>query len=238
MGGRPTGIEGGAVAKGQGDGRTRVLTRESPAGVRLPEIIRRLRQIHPDACCALDHRDPFQLLVAVILSAQCTDVRVNQVTPALFEKYPTIESLAAAARSDIEAMILPTGFFRQKARFIQESCQAIIAEHGGQVPDEMAELVSLPGVARKSANVILGVAFGVADGVVVDTHVKRLSRRLGLSEQSSPEKIEQDLMALVPRPDWIDFAHLLIFHGRRVCRARKPDCVNCVLNDLCPSAEL
>lgn len=226
------------MAKKQGGGRAGVLTRESSAGERLPEIVRRLRRIHPDACCALDHRDPFQLLVSVILSAQCTDVRVNQVTPVLFEKYPTIESLAAADRSDIEAIILPTGFFRQKARFIQESCQAIIAEHGGQVPDEMAALLSLTGVARKSANVILGVAFGKAEGVVVDTHVTRLSRRLGLSEQSSPEKIEQELMALVPRSEWIDFAHLLIFHGRRVCYARKPDCVSCALGDLCPAAEL
>jgi endonuclease-3 len=177
-----------------------------------------------------------QLLVATILSAQCTDERVNQVTPTLFASYPTAADFAAADRENLEAQIHSTGFFRQKARFIQESCTVIVHKHGGQVPDEMDDLLALTGVARKTANVVLGVGFGKAEGVVVDTHVKRLSQRLGLTQESTPEKIEQDLMSLVPRQDWIDISHLLIFHGRRVCSARKPDCAACVLNDLCPSA--
>lgn len=212
------------------------LTPHSPAAERIGPILSRLRAEHPDAECALHHGDDYQLLMATILSAQCTDERVNQVTPHLFQAYPTPADLAGAQRETVEAIIRPTGFFRQKARFLQESAQAIVHEHGGQVPDELADLIKLPGVARKTANVLLGVWHGKAEGVVVDTHVKRLSGRLGLSDASTPEKIEQDLMALTPRQDWIDLSHLLIFHGRRVCDARKPACARCVLADLCPSA--
>jgi endonuclease-3 len=214
------------------------LIADSPASERLPEIVRRLREVHPDARCALDHNNSFELLLATILSAQCTDERVNQVTPALFARYPTPAALAEADRGELEELIRPTGFFRQKARFLHESGRMIAHDYDGQVPDDMEDLTRMPGVARKTANVVLGVAFGIADGIVVDTHVKRLSQRLGLTGQSDPNKIERELMALVPRKEWIDFAHLLIFHGRRVCSARKPDCPNCVLNDLCPSADL
>ena len=214
------------------------LTPDSPAEERIGEIIRRLREAHPDACCALNHRNPYELLVATILSAQCTDERVNQVTPILFERYPTPKDLADARREDIEEIIRPTGFYRNKAKHIQEACQVIAYDYDGKVPDSMEELTKLPGVARKTANVVLGVGYHIADGIVVDTHVKRIAQRLGLTKEKNPNKIEKDLMALVPREDWIDFAHLLIFHGRRVCKARKPDCANCVLNDLCPSAEL
>jgi endonuclease-3 len=212
------------------------LTPTDPAAERIGPILQRLRVEHPDAECALHHQDAYQLLMATILSAQCTDERVNQVTPQLFHAYPTPAELAGADREAVEAIIRPTGFFRQKARFLQESAQAIVHEHGGQVPDELADLIKLPGVARKTANVLLGVWHGKAEGVVVDTHVKRLAGRLGLSQASTPEKIEQDLMALTPRQDWIDLSHLLIFHGRRVCDARKPACERCTLADLCPSA--
>jgi endonuclease-3 len=214
------------------------LTRESPAPARLAEILRRLREEHPDARCALDHRNPYELLVATILSAQCTDERVNKVTPELFTRYPDAQAMADADRTELEELVRPTGFFRQKARFLHESAQMLAHEYDGQVPSEMEELVDLPGVARKTANVVLGVGFGIADGVVVDTHVKRLSQRLGLTQESNPDKIEADLMALTPREEWIDLAHLLIFHGRRVCKARKPDCPSCILNDLCPAADL
>ncbi|MCS7038480.1 MAG: endonuclease III [Anaerolineae bacterium] len=214
------------------------LTPDSPPAERLPEIIRRLRQVHPDARCALDHRNAFELLVATILSAQCTDERVNQVTPALFARYPTPAAMAAADRGELEEAIRPTGFYRNKARHIQEAAQRIAHDFGGEVPASMEALTTLPGVARKTANVVLGVAYGLAEGIVVDTHVARLANRLGLSRQTDPNKIEQDLMVITPREEWIDLAHLLIFHGRRVCTARKPDCPNCVLNDLCPSAVL
>lgn len=214
------------------------LTPDSPPAERLPEIIRRLRRVHPDARCALDHRNAFELLVATILSAQCTDERVNQVTPALFARYPTPAAMAAADRAELEEAIRPTGFYRNKARHIQEAAQRIAHDFGGEVPASMEALTTLPGVARKTANVVLGVAYGLAEGIVVDTHVARLANRLGLSRQTDPNKIEQDLMAITPREEWIDLAHLLIFHGRRVCTARKPDCPNCVLNDLCPSAML
>jgi len=213
-----------------------ILTPDSPAVARMPEIVRRLRAAHPDARCALDHTSPFELLVATILSAQCTDERVNQVTPALFVRYPDAATLAQAERGEVEELIRPTGFYRQKARFLHETAQALVQQHAGQVPADIDALIKLPGVARKTANVVLGVAFGVAEGVVVDTHVKRLAQRLALTRQTDPGKIEPDLMALTPREDWIDLAHLLIFHGRRVCHARKPDCARCPLNDVCPSA--
>jgi endonuclease-3 len=211
------------------------LTPDSPASQRLPEILDRLRRIHPDARCALDHSNPYELLVATVLSAQCTDERVNQVTPSLFAEYPTPEALADADRDMIEELIRSTGFFRQKARFLQGSAQIITDQHAGAVPADMEALLKMPGVARKTANVVLGVAYGLADGVVVDTHVKRLSNRLGFTQHDDPVKIERDLMDLVEQKDWIDFSHLLIFHGRRVCKARKPDCSNCTLNDMCPS---
>lgn len=214
------------------------LTPASPAAERWPEIMRRLHEAHPDARCALAHRNPLELLVATILSAQSTDDQVNKITPALFEKYPTAEAFAEADRAELEEAVRSTGFYRRKAGYIQEACRIIAHEHNGEVPADMEALLELPGVARKTANVVLGVAFGIAEGVVVDTHVKRLAQRLGLTEETNPNKIERDLMALVPREDWIDVAHLLIFHGRRVCDARKPDCPSCVLNDLCPSAEL
>ncbi len=212
------------------------LTPVSPAADRLPEIIRRLRLAHPDARCALDHRNAYELLVATILSAQCTDERVNMVTPDLFARYPDAQAMAAADRGELEEAIRSTGFYRNKAKHIQEASQIIAFDYGGEVPADMDKLTALPGVARKTANVVLGVCYHIADGVVVDTHVQRLANRLGLSERSDPNKIEQDLMALTPQDEWVDLAHLLIFHGRRVCNARKPDCVNCTLSDLCPSA--
>jgi len=212
------------------------LSPDAPAAVRVPEIIARLRRAHPDAHCALNYETPLQLLVATILSAQCTDERVNQVTPDLFEKYPDVAAFAGADRAELEEAIRSTGFFRQKARYIQESSQRLLEEHGGEVPDDLEALLQLTGVARKTANVVLGEIYGVAEGVVVDTHVKRLSQRLGLTAETTAAKIERDLMELVPREEWIDIAHLLIFHGRRVCDARNPDCRHCTLNDLCPSA--
>lgn len=214
------------------------LTPESPAPERVPEILVRLQEIHPDAGCALAHSNPYELLVATVLSAQCTDERVNQVTPAVFTRYPTPAAMAEADREELEGLVRPTGFFRQKARFLQESAGMIAHQYGGKVPPDMDDLLAMPGIARKTANVVLGVAFELAEGIVVDTHVKRLSRRLGLTQQSNPNKIEQDLMELVARRNWIDFAHLLIFHGRRVCKARKPECPDCVLRELCPSADL
>ncbi len=214
------------------------ITPDSPPEERIPEIISRLQNEHPDACCALEHHNPYELLVATILSAQCTDERVNKVTPALFRQYPTPRAMAEARRVDIEEAVRSTGFYRNKAKHIQESSHLIAFEHDGEVPADMGELTKLPGVARKTANVVLGVSYNIADGIVVDTHVKRLSNRLGLTTNQNPNKIEKDLMALVPHEEWIDISHLLIFHGRRVCAARKPDCTNCTLNDLCPSAEL
>ncbi len=202
------------------------------------ELLRRLRAAHPDAHCELNYQTPHQLLVATILSAQCTDVRVNQVTPSLFEQYPDVAAFAGADRAELEEAIRSTGFFRQKARFIQESSQRIVHEFGGEVPDNMADLLSLTGVARKTANVVLGEVYGIADGITVDTHVKRLSNRLGLTTATDPVKVERDLMKMIPEPWWIDVSHLLIFHGRRVCFARNPDCPTCTLNDICPSAEL
>jgi endonuclease-3 len=212
--------------------------KEQPTEEIVQELINRLQIAHPDAHCALNYNSPIQLLVATILSAQCTDERVNQVTPALFARYPTVTDLATADRHELEALIRSTGFFRQKAEYIQEASRAIIHEHGGQVPDEMAALLKLKGVARKTANVVLGEIYKIAAGITVDTHVKRLAKRLGLTAETDPVKVERDLMALIPREHWLDISHLLIFHGRRVCHARRPDCVHCSLNNLCPSAEI
>lgn len=198
------------------------------------KIITKLRQTYPDVRCELDHQTPLQLLVATILSAQCTDARVNQVTPALFAKYRTAADFAAAPPGELEDLIKSTGFFRNKAKSIRACCRAIAEHHAGRVPDTMADLVQLAGCGRKTASVVLGVAYGKAEGIVVDTHVTRLSQRLGLTRQQTAEKIEQDLMAIIPHKDWIDLSHLLIWHGRRRCDARKPDCDNCELLKLCP----
>ena len=213
------------------------MARESKAArkKRTEEIIRRLHAEHPDAHCALDHRNAYELLVATILSAQCTDERVNQVTPALFEKHPDAASLATEEQEALELLIKPTGFFRNKAKSLLGMARAVVERHGGEVPRTMEELHELPGVGRKTANVVLGNAFGIDEGVVVDTHVRRVSQRLGLTKEEDPEKIEQELMALVPREEWTDFSHLLIFHGRRVCHARKPKHDECVLCELCPT---
>ena len=193
---------------------------------------------YPEAHSELDFVDPFQLGVATILSAQTTDVRVNQVTPVLFRRYPDARALAAARQEDVEEIVRSTGFFRNKAANIIGFARAVVAEHGGRVPRTMAELHALPGVGRKTANVILGNAFGVEEGVVVDTHVKRLSSLLGFTRQGTPEKIEEDLMELFPRERWTPLSHLLIWHGRRVCDARKPRCEACAVAGLCPSSRV
>jgi endonuclease-3 len=205
---------------------------------RTVEILERLREEYPDARCALDHRSALQLLVATILSAQCTDKRVNMVTPALFKKYPKADDYANAPLPELEEIIRSTGFFRNKAKSLKGLGQALVDEHRGRVPRTLRELVKLPGVGRKTANVVLGNAFGIDEGVVVDTHVGRLSRRLGLTEEKDAVKVERDLVELVPRTDWTLWAHLLIFHGRQVCHSRKPQCGECVLVDRCPSAEI
>lgn len=212
--------------------------RESKAAKseRASGIFGRLKREYPDARCALHHGDAYQLLVATILSAQCTDARVNLVTPAFFARYPSPEALACADRGEVEEIIRSTGFFRNKTRSLIGMAQALVADHGGEVPRTMEELRVLPGVGRKTANVVLGNAYGINEGVTVDTHVTRLSRLLGLTRHDDPVKIEQDLMPLFPRDDWALLSHLLIFHGRQVCIARRPRCPKCVLADLCPSA--
>lgn len=202
---------------------------------RTAQVIKRLRKAYPDAHCALEHSDPFELLVATILSAQCTDARVNIVTADLFRKYRGPEDFVKVPQQELERDIHSTGFFRNKARNIKAASQRIIEVYGGQIPRTMAEILTLGGVARKTANVVLGNAFGIASGVVVDTHVSRLSQRLGLTKEKTPEKIERDLKELVPKKDWVMFSHWLIYHGRQVCNARKPKCGQCVLADLCPS---
>ncbi len=209
----------------------------SPADRRASLALRRLKKAYPDSACGLVHDGPFRLLAATILSAQCTDVMVNKVTPALFAAYPDAPAMARADQEKLEALIRPTGFYRNKAASLIACSRAIVEQHGGEVPRTMEELTALRGVARKTANVVLGNAFGKNIGVVVDTHVKRLSGRLGFSSQSSPEKIEQDLMPLFPRKDWTLLSHLLIDHGRAVCPSRKPKCGQCTLADICPSAE-
>jgi endonuclease-3 len=193
---------------------------------------------HPDAACALAHEDAYQLAVATILSAQCTDARVNLVTPALFARYPDVRSLARAEQRDLEERIRSTGFFRNKAKNLIGMAKAVVERHGGEIPRTMADLSALPGIGRKTANVILGNAFGVDEGVVVDTHVRRLANRLGFTRHSDPVKIERDLMALFPRDRWTLLPHLLIFHGRAVCVARRPKCEACVLAPDCPSSRV
>lgn len=212
------------------------LAPTAPAGARIHTILQRLHEAYPDATCALHHRNAFELLVATILSAQCTDERVNMVTPALFARFPTPEAMAGADREELEGLIRSTGFYRNKAKNIQTAAQRIVSAYGGEVPATMAELLTLAGVARKTANVVLGVSYGIADGIVVDTHVKRLSNRLNLTMHDTPEKIERDLQQITPASEWIQLSHLLIFHGRQICDARKPRCATCCLNDLCPAA--
>jgi endonuclease III len=206
--------------------------------MRTAEIIRRLRKTYPDAHCALTHSSAFELLIATILSAQCTDVRVNIVTADLFRKYRGPQDFLDVSQEELERDIRSTGFFRNKARNIQAACRRILEVYGGEVPRKMEEILTLGGVARKTANVVLGNAFGIASGVVVDTHVSRLSQRLGLTENTTPEKIEKDLAGLVPKRHWVMFPHWLIYHGRQVCVARKPRCPECVLADICPSRDI
>jgi endonuclease-3 len=205
---------------------------------RVQQLIQVLPEVYPGARCELDFRNPLQLLVATILSAQCTDKRVNLVTPALFAKYRSAAGYANAAQSELENAIRSTGFFRNKAKSIRAATAALVAKYKGRVPQTMAELRELPGVGRKTANVVLGNAFGKDEGIVVDTHVTRLSQRLRLTRQTDPEKIERDLMKLVPRRHWTDWSHWLIWHGRRRCFARKPDCSQCEIFRLCPSGKI
>jgi len=214
------------------------VPRESKANLkkRTARVVAALKKAYPTASCALDRSNPFELLVATILSAQCTDARVNEVTRTLFKKYRSAADFAKADQAELENDIRSTGFFRNKARNIRAAAAKVLSDFGGEVPRTMAELLTLPGAARKTANCVLGAAYGVAEGVVVDTHVKRLAGRLGMTTHTDPVKIERDLMDLVSTKDWIRFSFLLIHHGRAVCSARKPDCPNCCVSDLCPSA--
>ncbi|HEY8462292.1 MAG TPA: endonuclease III [Blastocatellia bacterium] len=205
---------------------------------RAGRIIRALKKAYPQAACALNHANPFELLIATILSAQCTDERVNIVTATLFRKYRRPEDYAAVAREELERDISSINFFRNKAKSIQEASRLLVEKFNGQVPQTLEDLVELPGVGRKTANVVLGSGFGIPTGVVVDTHVSRLSQRLGLTENKQPEKIEADLMELLPKKEWIDFSHRLIRHGRGICQARKPSCEKCGLETHCPSSTL
>ena len=205
---------------------------------RTRKIIARLKKAYPDAKCSLNHSNPLELLIATILSAQCTDERVNIVTADLFRKYRSCADYLKASTSELQDDVRTTGFFRNKTKSIQGTCKVLSEKYADRVPETMEELLTLPGVARKTANVVLGNAFGIASGVVVDTHVSRLSQRLGLTTNKAPEKIERDLVELVPKKDWIDFSHLLIYHGRRVCKARRPLCEKCVVEKYCPSSRL
>jgi endonuclease-3 len=218
--------------------KSKGLNRRSPKAQRAPEIHRRLLATYPNAHCALDFTTPYQLIVATILSAQCTDKRVNMVTPELFAKYPTPAALAAADPADVETIIKSTGFFRSKTKSLIGMATAVDEKHGGQIPADMDALVKLPGVGRKTANVVLGNAFDTNVGVVVDTHVTRVSQRLALTKQTDPVKIELDLMKLFPRDGWTMLSHLFIEHGRQICDARKPKCDACPLSDLCPSSRV
>ena len=205
---------------------------------RTEKIIKLLKRAHPDAKCALHHSNAFELLIATILSAQCTDERVNKVTADLFRKYRKPEDYLKVPATELQEDIRTTGFFRNKTKSIQGACKILVEEFDDEVPQSMAELLKLPGVARKTANVVLGVAYGKAEGVVVDTHVSRLSHRLKLTRHKDAGKIEKDLMEIIPHKNWIEFAHLLIFHGRRICKARRPLCEECVVEELCPSSIL
>jgi len=216
------------------------MARESKAArrERAEQVYDLLRAEYPDAHCELDHENAFQLAVATILSAQTTDVRVNMVTPELFRRFPDARALANAAQEEVEEIVRSTGFYRNKARNVIGFARALMADHDGEVPPDMEALAAMPGIGRKTANVILGNAFGVDEGVVVDTHVKRLAGLLGFTRETTPEKVERDLMALFPRDRWTMLSHLLIWHGRRVCVARRPNCSNCVVARLCPSSRV
>jgi endonuclease-3 len=209
--------------------------RSSLAPERVSAILKGLDEAYPRAECALHHRSPWELLVATILSAQCTDVRVNMVTPELFRRFRTPQAMAAATLDQIQEKIKTTGFFRNKAKSIHGAARKIIADFGGQVPETLAELITIPGAARKTANVVLGVSFGKAEGIVVDTHVFRIARRLGLAKGDTPQKVEQELMRILPQDRWISFSHQIIHHGRQVCDARKPKCDRCNLEQICHS---
>ena len=221
-------------AKKKAAAQRRIASRANPEDAKL--YFARLKAAYPDAKCALHHRDAYELLVATILSAQCTDVRVNLTTPALFQRYPDAPALAGADRGALETMIKSTGFFRNKAKSLAGMATAVVKDHGGLVPHTMEELTALPGVGRKTANVVLGNVFGINEGVVVDTHVARLAKLMGLTKETDPVKIERDLMALFPRDDWTLLSHLLIEHGRKICIANRPKCGECVVADRCPSA--
>jgi endonuclease III len=224
-----------AVAKKTGGSAVKAYNPIAPA--RVSEILKRLNERYPLATCALHHNSAWELLVATILSAQCTDVRVNMVTPVIFAKYPTIEAFAALKPEELEPDIRSTGFFRNKAKSVVGAARKLISDFGGEVPRTMDELLQIPGVARKTANVVLGTWFKIADGVVVDTHVQRISRRLELTKNVDPQKIERDLMQVLPRDKWIIFAHQIILHGRALCIARKPKCADCPLENLCHAAD-
>jgi endonuclease-3 len=211
--------------------------RGSLAQDRVDAILKGLDEAYPKAECALDHRSPWELLVATILSAQCTDVRVNLVTPELFRRFPTPAAMAKATLPQLEALVRTTGFFHNKAKSIQGAARKLVEEFGGQVPQTLAELITLPGVARKTASVVLGVCYGKAEGVVVDTHVFRIARRLGLAKGDTPQKVEQELMRILPQSRWIGFSHQIIQHGREVCDARKPRCERCNLEQICTAEE-
>jgi endonuclease-3 len=213
------------------------LTREAPIEERAPEVIRRLEAAYPDAKVALNFSNPLECLVATILSAQCTDEKVNEVTATLFKKYRTAEDYLAVPEDELKADIKPTGFFNQKATSIRAACQRIVEVYGGEVPGTMEDLLTLRGVARKTANIVLGNSFGIVEGIAVDTHVKRLANRIGFSNESDPVKIEQDLMRLIPREKWFSFTYVLIDHGRAICHAKKPRCKECPIEPLCPSSQ-
>jgi endonuclease-3 len=217
--------------------KARKASSKGISSARVAAILDALAQSYPDAVCALNHKSAWQLLVATILSAQCTDVRVNLVTPALFRAFPTPKAMATASLPEIEELIRSTGFFRNKAKSLQGAGRVVTEEFGGKVPQAMPELLRIPGVARKTANVVLGTWFKIADGIVVDTHVLRIARRLALTRETAPEKVERDLMRLIPQPSWIDFTHRIIAHGRTLCVARKPRCADCPLEALCNAAD-
>jgi endonuclease-3 len=212
-------------------------TKKPLAIERVAAILDALRKTYPNAVCALTHRSAWELTVATILSAQCTDVRVNLVTPALFATFPTPKAMAAASLPELEELIRTTGFYRNKAKSIQGAARVVVEQYGGKIPQTMDELLQLPGVARKTANVVLGSWFQIADGVVVDTHVLRISRRLELTTNTTPEKVERDLVKIIPQDHWIDYSHEIIFHGRQICIARKPRCADCTLETLCNSGD-
>jgi endonuclease III len=216
---------------------TKVPTRSSPIEKRAPIIIDKLSAAYPDAHVALNFTTPLECLVATILSAQCTDEKVNEVTATLFQKYRSAEDYLRVPEDELKADIKPTGFFNQKAASIRAACDRIVTEYGGEVPGTMEDLITLRGVARKTANIVLGNAYGKVEGIAVDTHVRRLANRLGLSEQADPDKIEQDLMRLVPRDRWFDFTYVLIDHGRAICHAKKPTCTECPVEPLCPASQ-